>query len=111
MIKPTIIQFEDLRRGGTIDFIGAEHGFPVTFILDRSQPGGGPRLHRHTYDEVWILEEGQVEFTVGDDTLTAGSGSVATVPAGTPHRFTNTGTTPLRMVCIHPSANFQTEWL
>jgi mannose-6-phosphate isomerase-like protein (cupin superfamily) len=33
------------------------------------------------------------------------------VPAGTPHKFTSIGEEPLKMVCIHQSAEFVTEWL
>jgi mannose-6-phosphate isomerase-like protein (cupin superfamily) len=112
MTGPAVIDIEDLRRGDAFVFVGADHGgTAVSFILDRSQPGRGPALHRHPYDEVWILDEGHASFTAGDRTLTAGPGSVVVVPADTPHKFTNTGTTPLRMVCIHLSARMETEWL
>ena len=30
---------------------GADHGASVCLIFDETDPGGGPRLHRHTYDE------------------------------------------------------------
>lgn len=112
MNEATVIDIKELGQGDSLTFRGADHGgIPTSFILDRSQPGGGPALHRHTYDEVWILEEGEVTFTAGDRTLTARSGSIVVVPAGTPHRFTNTGTTQVRMVCIHPRASMETEWL
>jgi mannose-6-phosphate isomerase-like protein (cupin superfamily) len=108
--KAAIIGAGDLRGGST--FVGADHGgVPASFILDRSQPGHGPALHRHPYDEVWVLDEGEASFTAGDRTLAAGPGSIVIVPAGMPHKFTNTGTTPLRMVCIHTSARMETEWL
>ena len=108
--EAAVIAFEQLQGGST--FVGADHGgVPASFILDRSEPGGGPALHRHPYDELWIVEEGHATFTAGDRTLAAGPGSVVVVRAGTPHRFTNTGTKPMRMVCIHTSARVQTEWL
>src|SRR5215469_17518155 len=103
----TVLAVEQLRDGNT--FVGADHGdVPVSFILDRSEPGGGPALHRHTYDEVWIVQEGNATFTAGDRTLAAGPGSIVVVRAGTPHRFTNTGPIPMRMVCIHTSATMRT---
>jgi mannose-6-phosphate isomerase-like protein (cupin superfamily) len=110
--EASVIDVEELRSSRSFTFLGGEHGgIPVTAILDRSEPGEGPALHRHPYDEVWILDEGHASFTAGDRTLTAGPGSVVVVPAGTPHKFTNTGTTPLRMVCIHLCARMETEWL
>jgi mannose-6-phosphate isomerase-like protein (cupin superfamily) len=106
----TVLAVEQLRGGDT--FVGADHGgVPASFILDRSEPGAGPALHRHPYDEVWIVEEGHATFIAGDRTLPAGPGTVVVVRAGTPHRFSNTGTIPMRMVCIHTSARMQTEWL
>jgi mannose-6-phosphate isomerase-like protein (cupin superfamily) len=110
MTEATVIAFEALRDGNT--FVGADHGgVPASFILDRSEPGQGPALHRHPYDEVWVVEEGQATFTAGDETVPAGAGTVIIVRAGTPHRFVNTGSTPMRMICIHTSARMQTEWL
>lgn len=110
--EPAVVGFEELRRGSSFTFVGAERGgVQTSFILDRSEPGGGPALHRHPYDEVWIVDGGRAAFTAGDRTLDAGPGSVVVVPAGIPHRFQNTGTTPMRMVCIHPRARMETEWL
>ena len=110
MTDATVIAVEDLRGGST--FVGDDHGgVPVSSILDRSEPGGGPALHRHPYDEVWVVEEGQATFTAGKRRLAAGPGTVVVVRAGTPHKFLNTGTTPVRMVCIHTSSRMQTEWL
>src|SRR5215467_15150419 len=112
MAEPAVIAVEDLRRDDGFVFVGADRGgVPVSLILDRSEPGRGPALHRHPYDEVWVLDEGEASFTAGDRTLSARPGSIVIVPAGMPHKYTNTGTTPLRMVCIHTSARMETEWL
>lgn len=111
MTNATVIDIERLRRGNLLVFEGADRGVAVSFILDRSKPGGGPALHRHAYDEIWVLDEGHATFTAGQRTLTAGPGSVVMVPAETPHSFTNTGRTPLRMICIHPRARMESEWL
>jgi len=69
-------------------------------------------FHRKgTHDEVWVLDEGEASLTAGDRPLSARPGSIVIVPAGMPHKFTNTGTISLRMVCIHTSARMETEWL
>src|SRR5580658_6658468 len=80
---------------------GDEHGASISLILDRSDPGHGPRLHRHAYDETWLVVEGTVAFQAGNETSTAGPGDVVIVPANTPHKFTNEGPDPSRLVCIH----------
>jgi mannose-6-phosphate isomerase-like protein (cupin superfamily) len=90
---------------------GAEHGASISLILDDSEPGGGPRLHRHPYDETWVVEEGALTFQLGDELLTAGPGDIVIAPPGVPHKFTNTGTRRSRLVCIHANPTMVTEWL
>jgi mannose-6-phosphate isomerase-like protein (cupin superfamily) len=112
LTEPAIIGFDELRSGSSFVFRGAERGgVPVSFILDRSEPGDGPRLHRHPYDELWIVDDGHATFTAGDHELAADPGSVVVVPRGVPHAFRNTGATPMRMVCIHTRGRMETEWL
>jgi quercetin dioxygenase-like cupin family protein len=91
--------------------IGADYGATVSIILDSSPPGQGPRLHRHPYDETWVVQEGAVRFQLGQTSYEAGSGDVVIAPPGVPHKFINYGTEPVRLVCIHASPTFITEWL
>jgi mannose-6-phosphate isomerase-like protein (cupin superfamily) len=97
------------REGSTIR--GADHDATVSLILDRSAPGGGPRLHRHPYDETWVVQAGTVTFTAGEETHQAGPGDVVVVPAGVAHKFTNDGPGESELVCIHASPTLITEWL
>ncbi|MFZ1994703.1 MAG: cupin domain-containing protein [Solirubrobacteraceae bacterium] len=82
---------------------GAEHGATISLILDCSAPGQGPRLHRHPYDETWLVIDGTVNFQAGNETHVAGPGDVVIVPANTAHKFTTDGAGPSRLVCIHAS--------
>jgi hypothetical protein len=41
---------------------GADYGATVSLILDHSEPGHGPRLHRHPYDETCV-KSGVCGFT------------------------------------------------
>ena len=90
---------------------GEDHGATVSLILDESGPGGGPRLHRHPYDETWVVIEGSLTFQAGEERFAAGPGDIVVVPPGTPHRFTNDGPGTSRLVCIHAHPTFDTEWL
>lgn len=74
-------------------------------------PGSGPKLYRHPYEEVFVVQEGTATFTTGENVIEASGGQVVVVPAGTPHRFVNSGTGPLRQIDIHTSDQFITEWL
>ena len=94
------------------ELVGAEHGdVPFSVILVHSQPGVGPRLHRHPYAEVFIVEAGEATFQLGDQTVVVAEGHVVIGPPDVPHGFTNTGAGELRLVAIHGASRFDTEWL
>jgi mannose-6-phosphate isomerase-like protein (cupin superfamily) len=92
-------------------FDGHEHGASVSFFISRNRPGTGPELHRHPYEETFIVEDGKVRFTVGEETIETTAGQIVVVPAGTPHKFVNCGQRALRQISIHPVARMETEWL
>jgi quercetin dioxygenase-like cupin family protein len=90
---------------------GADHGATISLILDHSDPGQGPRLHRHPYDETWVVQEGNLTFQLGGECSKAGPGDIVIVPPGVPHKFTNDGPGPSALVCIHANPTMVTEWL
>jgi quercetin dioxygenase-like cupin family protein len=90
---------------------GAAHGATISLILDDSEPGGGPRLHRHPYDETWVVQEGNITFQLGDEHHTAAPGDIVIAPPGVPHKFTNDGPGHAKLVCIHANPTMVTEWL
>jgi quercetin dioxygenase-like cupin family protein len=108
-----IVHFDELdHTEHAHELVGAEHGeVPFSVILVHSSPGAGPKLHRHPYAEVFIVEDGEATFRIGDETVVLGSGHVVISPPGEPHGFTNTGPGSLRRVAIHGAPRFTTEWL
>jgi mannose-6-phosphate isomerase-like protein (cupin superfamily) len=86
-------------------------GAKVCIIFIDLEPGEGPRLHRHPYEEIFIVLEGQVTFTVGSETVEAGARKVVIVQPRVPHKFVNSGTGRLRQIDIHANDRFITEWL
>ena len=108
-----ILEKSDLARdGSTYEFQGYLHGDTgLSFIWVDLPPGGGPRLHKHPYAEVFIVLEGHATFTLGSASMEARAGQVVIAPPGTPHKFVNSGEGELRQIDIHPSARFITEWL
>lgn len=94
------------------EFVGAEHGdVPFSIILVHSAPGVGPRVHRHPYAEVFVVEEGEATFELGDRRIVVPAGHLVVGPPDVPHGFTNTGPGELRLVAIHGAPRFITEWL
>jgi mannose-6-phosphate isomerase-like protein (cupin superfamily) len=94
-----------------VNLFGADHGATISLIFDNSEPGQGPRLHRHPYDETWVIEEGNLTFQSGEESFQAGAGDVVIVPPGAPHKFINDGPGRSKMICIHANPRFETEWL
>jgi quercetin dioxygenase-like cupin family protein len=110
---PSVIDLADLAHSKDAhEFVGSEHGeVPFSIILVHSAPGVGPKLHRHPYAEVFVVESGQATFQLGDETVVVDGGHVVVGPPDVPHGFTNTGTGELRLTAIHGAADFNTEWL
>ena len=92
-------------------FEGKDHGAQVSFFLSLHAPGEGPGLHRHPYEETFILLGGTATFTVGDETIEAAPGHVLIVPPNTPHKFLNSGDGRLQQVSIHSAPEMSQEWL
>ncbi|MGO9902849.1 MAG: cupin domain-containing protein [Solirubrobacteraceae bacterium] len=67
---------------------GADYGASISLILDESEPGQGPRLRRHPYDETWVVLDGHLTFQSGEEVLVVGAGDIVLVPPGVAHKFT-----------------------
>ncbi|WP_417770479.1 cupin domain-containing protein [Stappia sp.] len=87
----------------TVRFEGSDFSSPVSMFLSNKQPGEGSGLHMHPYRETWVVQRGEVEFTVGEERIRAATGDIVVAPANVPHRFLNVGSDRLEIVCIHPS--------
>ncbi|GAA2575341.1 MULTISPECIES: cupin domain-containing protein [Streptomyces] len=59
----------------------------------------GPPQHRHArHDEGFYVVSGTVRFTVGEEDIDAGAGTLVMVPPGAPHTFANTTGEPAVML-------------
>ena len=91
---------------------GGAHGAGISVIFVHTEKlGGGPRLHKHPYPETFIIRNGNVRFTVGDDTIDASAGQIIVCPANVPHKFENLGPGLLEQIDIHEAGRFETVWL
>lgn len=94
------------------EFVGADHGsVGASFFLVIAEPGRGPRLHRHTYDEIVYVISGRARWIVGNEEREAGAGDVLVVKAGEPHKFVSVGDELLRQIDVHLNPTFAMEWL
>jgi mannose-6-phosphate isomerase-like protein (cupin superfamily) len=104
------MSFIDLEQlpflGMSHEFHGEKEGAPFSAYIVNARPGQGPPLHTHPYVEVAFTIEGCATITVGDETREVKAGGIAVIPAGTPHRFINSGDTVLRQIDVHASPTF-----
>jgi quercetin dioxygenase-like cupin family protein len=84
----------------TILVAGSDTGGRYTLIDMHVPPGGGPPPHRHDFEEMFSVLEGEIELTFRGGTTTAGAGETVSIPANAPHVFTNAGDHPARLLCL-----------
>lgn len=70
-------------------------------LIDMSVPHcGGPGPHRHDFEEMFTLLEGEIQFTFRGQKRLVTAGMTVNVPANAPHFFTNVSGKPSRMLCM-----------
>jgi mannose-6-phosphate isomerase-like protein (cupin superfamily) len=83
-----------------------------TCLIDMHVPaGGGPPMHRHDFEEMFTLLEGELEFTFRGATQTVRAGSTVNIPANAPHGFRNASGAAARMLCAATPAGLDEFFL
>jgi quercetin dioxygenase-like cupin family protein len=84
----------------TILIAGSDTDDKYTLIDMHVPPGGGPPPHRHDFEEMFTVLEGEVELTFRGESLIARAGETVNVPANAPHGFRNAGEGAARLLCL-----------
>jgi len=84
----------------TILVAGQDTAGTYTLIDMHVPPGGGPPPHRHDFEEMFTVLDGEVRVTFRGETIIARAGQTINVPANAPHSFTNASDTPSRLLCM-----------
>ncbi len=70
-------------------------------LIDMHIPqGGGPPPHRHDFEEMFTILEGEIEATFRGEKSTVRAGETVNIPANAPHSFTNASDRPARLLCM-----------
>lgn len=83
----------------------------LTVFYERIAPGDRIPLHKHTIEEVFFLDEGRLEVSLGKDRGTIEAGAVVFIPAGVEHGFRNVGDEFARIHAVFPSQEISIEYL
>lgn len=63
-------------------------------------PGGGPPPHRHDFEEMFTILDGEIELTFRGAISVARTGETVHIPANAPHQFKNVSSQSARLLCI-----------
>lgn len=80
-------------------------------ILERIAPGERIPLHRHDVDEAIVIESGEVELRLGDETRVVSGRSVAFFPAGMAHGASNFGSEDVVYTAFFATSAIEIEYL
>ena len=63
-------------------------------------PDGGPPPHRHDFEEMLSVLEGEIEATFRGKKTIIRAGETINIPANAPHQFQNKSGQPARLLCL-----------
>jgi quercetin dioxygenase-like cupin family protein len=88
--------------GGTYTILmsGEDTGGRYSLIDMLVPPGGGPPPHRHDFEEMFTILDGEIELTFRGQAVQASAGSTVNIPANAPHSFKNKSDKPARLLCM-----------
>src|ERR1700677_4525716 len=91
----------------TILVAGKETNGRYSLIDMLVPPGGGPPPHRHDFEEMFTILEGEIEATFRGAKSVVRAGETVNIPANAPHAFRNRSEQPARLLCICPPAGLE----
>ncbi|MBL4929493.1 cupin domain-containing protein [Fuscibacter oryzae] len=90
--------------GDHVRFMGDVDGANLSVVDVTVMPGSGTPPHRHASPEIFRVTEGEVTFGIFGDgpprMITAGVGTVVTVPSWLGHNYSNQSGKPARFAAV-----------
>jgi quercetin dioxygenase-like cupin family protein len=74
----------------------------ISVLWNDVDPGASVPKHFHAYEEVIMVEGGQIWVTLGEDTFDVVPGQVAIIPPDVVHAWGNAGASQARVLFIWP---------
>ena len=77
-------------------------------LIDMLVPAsGGPPPHRHDFEEMFHVLDGEIEVVIRGETSKASAGETVNIPALAPHSFRNPSDRPARLLCLVAPAGLE----
>ncbi|HUD49690.1 MAG TPA: cupin domain-containing protein [Candidatus Baltobacteraceae bacterium] len=70
-------------------------------------PGAGPAPHRHDFEEMFTILEGEIEITFRGTKSALRAGETGNIPSNAPHQFRNVSERPARLLCLCSPAGLE----
>jgi quercetin dioxygenase-like cupin family protein len=84
----------------TILVSGAQTSGKYCLIDMFVSPGGGPGPHRHDFEEMFHVLDGEIEVTFRGEKSILKAEMTVNIPANAPHSFKNTASLTAHMLCM-----------
>ena len=84
----------------TILVVGKDAAGRYCLIDMHIPPGGGPPPHRHDFEEMFYILEGEVEASFRGKKTMIRAGETINIPANAPHQFQNKSGQAARLLCL-----------
>jgi mannose-6-phosphate isomerase-like protein (cupin superfamily) len=93
LANQSLFNYWDIHSGNYfIEMEGEHYGWDnATIQVAEAGPGIGPPIHAHDTEEIFVLAEGRIAFTVNGEIVDMTGPAVVRVPPGTPHNVTTLG--------------------
>lgn len=93
----------------TVILAGEQTNGDLGLVDETLSPGfDGPPLHMHpTFDELFLVVDGELTFQLGDKLRRASAGEAVLAPRGVPHTFANHSGRPARALIAVTPAGFE----
>jgi len=94
LANQSLFNYWDIRSGNYfIEMEGEFYGWDnATIQVAEAGPGIGPPIHTHDVEEIFVLAQGRIAFTLNGEVADMTGPAVVRVPPNTPHNVTTLGT-------------------
>jgi len=99
--------------GGTYTILvtGEQTGGRYSLIDMLVPPGGGPPPHRHDFEEMFTILDGEIELNFRGEAQRASAGSTVNIPANAPHSSRTSRTSRyVFSACVHQRGRRSSSW-